>query len=177
MRAGALLMGVAAACVFRMPDVLDGFGRWRVVPLLGGVTALGVAAICMHWPLVMLAPRGVEVAFLALYRTVFGAAVAYLIVASVSEQPWGAALGRLLSSRLLYPIGQLAYCAYLLNPIVTTLVDARLAPLVWESKVPPFPLFLPFDLLGTFLAAAAVYLFVERPFTELRPRSERARSA
>jgi peptidoglycan/LPS O-acetylase OafA/YrhL len=33
------------------------------------------------------------------------------------------------------------------------------------------PLFLPFDVLGTFAAAAALHLLVERPFMELRPRA------
>ena len=109
-------------------------------------------------------------AYLAAFRTAFGAAIAYVLLLSVSQHPVGLALGRALSSRLLYPFSQLAYAADLLNPIVTMLVDQALAPLVFSGKASPIPLLFPLDLLGTFLAAAALHLLVERPFMELRPK-------
>ena len=59
-----------------------------------------------------------------------------------------------------------------MNPIVTTYVDHALAPLVWAGKADPMPLFLPLDLLFTFLAAAVLHVLVERPFMELRPRGK-----
>jgi hypothetical protein len=153
---------------------MDALGAWRALPAVGLLAALAVAGVSMHWPVVMFAPRGLEVAYLALFRTAFGAAVAYVMLLSVSRSPVGVALGRVLSSRLLYPFSQIAYSAYLLNPVVTMLADHALAPLVVSGKASPLPLFLPFDALGTFVAAAAVYLLVERPLMELRPRSPRA---
>jgi peptidoglycan/LPS O-acetylase OafA/YrhL len=172
MRAGALLAGSAAAYVYRVPAAMDALARRRVLPVVGLVVSLVVAVVAMHWPLWTRVPRGIEVAYLATFRTVFGVCVAYVLLLSLSRHPVGLFIGRLLSSRILYPFGQLAYSAYLLNPIVATLVHRALAPLVWTRGISPIPLFLPFDVLATFLCAAVVYLLVERPFMDLRPRAE-----
>jgi peptidoglycan/LPS O-acetylase OafA/YrhL len=135
--------------------------------------AVIVAAACTHWPFVALGPRAVEVAFMATFRTVFGVAVAYGLLLALSTHPAGRFLGGVLSSRVGYPLSQLAYSAYLLNPIVTNLVDHALAPLVWLGKAEPMALFLPFDVGLTFLAAGVMHVLVERPFMELRPRAPR----
>jgi peptidoglycan/LPS O-acetylase OafA/YrhL len=172
MRAGALLAGAAAAYVYRMPAAMEALARRRVLPVVGLGAALLVAIAAMHWPLWAAAPRWLEVTYLATFRTVFGAAVAYVLLLSLSRHPVGLFLGRVLSARILHPFAQLAYAAYLLNPIVATVVHRALSPLVWKRGVPPIPLFLPVDALLTFLAAAVLYLLVERPFMELRPRAE-----
>ncbi len=172
MRAGALLAGVAAAYLYRIPSAMEALARHRVLPVAGLVGASIVAALAMHWPLWAAVPRGLEVTYLATFRTVFGVAVAYVLLFSVSRHPVGLLLGRALSLRVLHPFGQLAYSAYLLNPIVATLVHRALAPLVWTRRASPILLFLPADTLATFLAAAVVHLLVERPFMELRPRAE-----
>ncbi len=177
MRAGPLLMGVGAAYVFRIPGVMEALGRRRALSALGLLAALGVAGASMHWPIVLGAPRGLEVAYLALFRTTFGAAVAYVLLLSLSSSPAGRALAWALSSRLLHPISQVAYSAYLLNPIATVLVEGALAPLVARRGIPPLAVFLPSAALATLLAAAALYLFVERPLMELRPRGARRAQA
>ena len=168
MRAGPLLAGVAAAYVHRAKTASTSFARHRVLAALGLACAVLVAAASTDWPLVADAPRAVEVLYLATYRTLFGVAVAYLLLLALSDHPAGRLLSRLLSARVLYPFAQLAYAAYLLNPIVTTYVDAALAPRVWRGEASALPLFLPFDLVATFVAAAVLHLVVERPFMELR---------
>jgi len=173
MRAGALLMGVGAAFVARSPAAMRALARHGVLTVLALIVALAVAGACTHWPLVAGAPRAVEVAFLACYRTAFGACVAFVILLSVSHGPVGRGVGWALSSRFLYPFGQIAYSAYLLNPIVTMAVGHRLAPWVAGAKLPVYPVLLAIDASVTFIAAALVYLFVERPFMELRPRRQR----
>jgi peptidoglycan/LPS O-acetylase OafA/YrhL len=173
MRAGPLLAGVAAAYLYRTPGVMEALGRARVRSAVGLGVAVIVAAACTHWPFVALGPRAVEVAFMATFRTVFGVAVAYGLLLALSTHPAGRFLGGVLSSRVLYPFSQLAYSAYLLNPIVTNLVDHALAPLVWLGKAEPMALFLPFDVGLTFLAAGVMHVLVERPFMELRPRAPR----
>jgi peptidoglycan/LPS O-acetylase OafA/YrhL len=177
MRAGALLMGVAAAYIYRARAAMEALSRGRVWPVIGLLVALAVAATSTHWPLVVDAPRPVEVAYLALFRTTFGAAVAYVLLLAVSRHPLGSALGRVLSSRLLYPFGQLAYSAYLLNPIVALVVHRQLAPLVWMGQASPMTAFLPADVVATFLAAVVLHLFVERPIMELRPKAKPASRA
>ena len=169
MRAGPLLAGVASAYVFRLPRAMHALGRHRVLAGLGLLAALAIAALCTHWPLAAEAPRALEIAWLAAYRSLFGVAVAYVLLLSLSEHPLGVAIGRALSSRLLYPVAQLAYCAYLVNPIATVCVDRALAP-VAPSGCLAFALLLPIDALVTLVAALALHLLVERPFMELRPR-------
>ncbi|HEY6463416.1 MAG TPA: hypothetical protein VIY73_24785, partial [Polyangiaceae bacterium] len=172
MRAGPLLAGVAAAYAYRASGFIGRLARARTGTWIALVVAIVAAALATHWPLFARAPRGLEVAYLACFRTAFGAAVAVVLLVALSDHPAGRLLGRLLSMRVLYPFSQLAYAAYLLNPIVTTCVDRVLAPLVWMGKAEPMALFLPFDFGGTFLAAAALHVFVERPFMEMRPRAE-----
>ncbi len=168
MRAAPLVAGVASAYMYRSRAAMTWFSRHGVLAAAALLCALVVAVVSTHWPLVASAPRGVEVAYLATYRAAFGLAVAYVMLFALSEHPVGRALGSALSWRVLHPFAQLAYSAYLLNPIVTTLADHALAPLVWTGRAKAFPLFLPFDLVGTFLAAMLLYLLVERPFMELR---------
>jgi len=173
MRAGPLLAGVAGAYLYRTPRVMAALGRARVGSAVGLGVAVVAGAACTHWPFVALGPRALEVAFMATFRTVFGVAVAYGILLSLSTHPAGRFLGGVLSSRVLYPFSQLAYSAYLLNPIVTNFADHALAPIVWLGKSEPMPLFLPFDVGLTFVAAAVMHVLVERPFMELRPRAPR----
>jgi peptidoglycan/LPS O-acetylase OafA/YrhL len=113
----------------------------------------------------------VEVLYLASYRPVFGAAIAYVMLFSLSSHPVGRRLGRMLSARWLFPIGQLSYVAYLVNPMVTTLVHRWLARWVTESGTPPMLAFIPADVALTFISAAALHLCVERPALELRPKA------
>jgi peptidoglycan/LPS O-acetylase OafA/YrhL len=169
MRAGPLLAGVTAAYLYRA-GASDALARARGWATAGFVVALVVGAASTHWPIAANAPRGLEVAYMATFRTVFGVAVAYVILLSLAAHPAGRVLARALSSRVLYPFSQLAYSAYLLNPIVTNVVDHALAPAVWLGKAEPMPLFLPFDFGGTFLAAGVLHVLVERPFMNLRPR-------
>ena len=171
-RAGPLLAGVASAYVYRTPRAMQAIatGGWKTV--MGLVAALIAGAACTHWQLVWGAPRVVEVT----YRRRPSAQCSASRWRSCCScryrtPPLGARLRpALLSARFLYPFAQLAYSAYLLNPIVTGVVDRALAPFVWRDGVAPMPLFLPFDAIGTFVAAAAMYVLVERPFMELRPR-------
>jgi peptidoglycan/LPS O-acetylase OafA/YrhL len=169
MRAGPLLAGVAAAYLYRA-GAANALARARGWATAGLVAALVLGAASTHWPLVAQAPRGLEIAYVSAFRTFFGIAVAYFVLLSLSPHPAGRVLGNVLSSRVLYPFSQLAYSAYLLNPIVTNVVDHVLAPLVWLGKAEPMPLFLPFDFGGTFVAAGVLHVLVERPFMKLRPR-------
>jgi peptidoglycan/LPS O-acetylase OafA/YrhL len=157
MRAGPLLAGVAAAYLYRAPRIMEALGRARVGSAVGLGIAVAVAAACTHWPFVAGGPRALE----------------YGLLLSLSTHPAGRFLAGVLSARVLYPFSQLAYSAYLLNPIVTNLVDHALAPIVWLGKAEPMGLFLPFDVGFTFLAAAVMHVLVERPFMELRPRAPR----
>lgn len=171
MRAGPLLAGVGAAYVLRTPRVMDALARARVLPAVGLVVALCLAGAATQWDLFASVPRGLEVTYLATFRTVFGLSVAYVAVLALSQNPAGRALGRLLSARALYPIAQLSYAAYLLNPIATQLVHRAMAPWVHDGGWQAIAMLAPLDMAATFGGATVLHLLIERPFMQMRPRA------
>ncbi len=170
MRATPLVAGIVAALLHREPAVARALARARMGGTIGLVVALVAAAAATEWRLVAGMPRAVEVLYLATYRTVFGCAVAYVLLLVVSEHPVGRWLGRLLSARVLYPIAQLSYAAYLVDPFVAVNSHKLFAPYARSAGVAMAAL-VPIDLVVTFSFAAVLHLFVERPFMELRPRA------
>ncbi len=168
MRTGPLLAGVAAALVFRAPGAMQALSRATVVGTVALVALLAVAAAATHWQLFASAPRGLEVAYLATYRTVFGVAVACVLLLALSDHPVGRVLGRVLAARVFHPVAQLAYSAYLMNPIVAMALHPRLAERAAQGS--PMLVFFTADLLATFAAGLLLYLAVERPLMRLRPR-------
>ncbi len=169
MRAGALLAGVTSAILYRTPQVMDVIARGKWITAAGVVIAVAAMALATHWQLVEHESRGTEVAFLASFRTVFGVAMAYILLVSVSAHPFGRAFARPLSSRWLFPFSQLAYSAYLVNPIVTVNIDYLMRRFVAHGEEPMLIL-APVNFVGTFLCAAVINVFIERPGMELRPR-------
>ena len=176
MRAGPLLAGVGAAFAYRSSRVMDGLSRARVSGAIGLLMALAAAGIFMHWQLFAGQRRAIEVAYLATYRTIFGLATAYILLLSLSQHPVGRLLARPLSTQALFPIAQLAYSAYLLNPLVATVLHRAFAPFTRGGIGLPFLLLFPLDMIVTFAAATMVYVFIERPIMDMRPRAEVATS-
>lgn len=172
MRVGPLLAGVTAAHLFRRPELMRRFGTAKglgfATTTAGLVVALGLGAASTHWPFFSRSGRAVSAVYMATFRTLFGAAVAYVLLLVTSEHPIGRALAKPLSSRLLWPIAQLSYCAYLLNPIVALLLRGALAARISRGEWSQ-PMLYGTDLVATFAAATALHVFVERPFMLLRP--------
>ena len=169
MRAGALLAGVASAILYRTPRVMEVIAGGKWFSAAGLVVALAAMVFATHWQVVEHATRGSEVAFLATFRTVFGLGTAYIVLLTLSAHPLGQALARPLSSRWLFPFSQLAYSAYLVNPLVTMYTDYLMRGFVAHGEEPMHVL-APINFAGTFLCAAVINVFIERPGMELRPR-------
>ena len=172
MRVGPLLAGVGAAVVKRHARTMAFFDDRPIAAALGAVLALVVLAFSTEWPWVVGRGRAIEIAYLAGFRTTLGAALAYLLLFSLAERGLGGWLGRALASRPLLPIAQLAYPAYLLNPMVTIAVEKALAPRLLARELPLVPILLPVTTVATFAAALVLHLAVERPIMELRPRAD-----
>jgi peptidoglycan/LPS O-acetylase OafA/YrhL len=170
MRAGALLAGVIAAMVYRSPAAMRRIAQAGVWGGLVVVAALATMVLATHWQLVATASRPLQVAYLASFRTLFAAGAAVVLVACVSEHPLGRLMARPLGSRWLYPIAQLAYSAYLINPMATMGVGHLLRGVTARSAHPIWIL-APCDVAATFAAAALMHLLIERPGMVLRPTS------
>ncbi|MBX3188944.1 MAG: acyltransferase [Labilithrix sp.] len=169
MRAAPLLAGVTAAILHRTPGVRRAIAASRYASL-GFAIAIAAAAASTEWRLVFGASRVLEIAYLASYRAVFGCAIAYVILFVLSGHPLGERVGRVLSARALYPVAQLAYAAYLLNPFVAMWTHRTFSARLTSAGA-AMALLLPLDLALTFGFATVLHLIVERPFMELRPRA------
>lgn len=172
MRVAPLLMGALAAVTYRSERAMRALAASGWIGTLGLALALVLAFFSGAWARFVGAPRWLELGYIASYRAIFGACVAYVLLLSISEHRVGRALGRVLGARLFHPIAQLAYAAYLVNPIVTYALQEWLAPQLSGPPIAMYAVLFPLDLLLTLAAAAVVHVLVERPFMELRPRAK-----
>lgn len=168
-RFGCMALGVLAAHLQLTGSAARFFqSRPRAAQVGAGGAILMMAAIIAA-PIHVAGPRWGDIAgwiALTLHRTLFGAAVAFLILWCLYPVSRPASLAqRFLSWRPFYSMAQLAYSAYLLHPIVLTTMFAAIAPNL--SHYPMMVYFIAGPLLS-FACAAVLYLFVERPFMNLR---------
>ena len=169
-RFGSLVCGIIAAHLYLTTDVGGWFVRRRRAALACFVLAAAVLVAVVALPIHVSGPEwGAAASLLALsiYRYALSAAVAYLLLYSLGA--YGGAstvLHRFFCWRPWYTVAQLAYSAYLLHPIVFVMVYATLGPArVLATPIAIFCVFLPPLSL---LAAAVLYLAIERPFMNLR---------
>jgi peptidoglycan/LPS O-acetylase OafA/YrhL len=169
-RYGALLCGVIAAAAYLGGWARPFFARRRAAAAAGLVVALAsIGAVAMapldvptaRWPALA------SDAFLAVDHYALAAGVAYLLLYSLFPAGGlGALVNRILSARTWYPVAQLSYSAYLLHPMVLDRFYGAAAHLGWLGA--PVPVLYAAGLALSLLAAAAVYLLVEKPLLNLR---------
>lgn len=169
-RATPLLAGVGAAMLWRERSFTTALAKSRLVAPLVFFAALAIATLSVEWRFFFGVPRWLEVAYMSLHRTVFGCAIAYVLLFVISDHALGKRVGRQLAAKALYPIGQLAYAAYLINPFVAIATHKALASRLTDPTTAMLVL-LPLDLVFTFAAAAVLHLAVERPMMRLRPKA------
>lgn len=166
LRCGALLIGVTVAYLFnytRATLLLDAHAAWRRL-LLGLALLLLVPATGF----IETSGRGVFSTWFAFNSAyLFALGIGYVILFTLTDAGRGSVIGRVLSSRMWYPLAQLSYSAYLVHPTVL------IAIYLWV--LPPAPVSPPVALgIGVLLAcvcfgaAAVLYLLVERPAMNAR---------
>ena len=169
-RAGSLVVGVIVARLERTGVVARLDGR-PVVALLIGVVALFVIG-----SVVFVFPEGLDDAGhrtlsgalgLSLGGYAFAAGVGALLAVARSRAAVGRALARVLGARLLHPIAQLSYAAYLFHPLCIALV-LKLGFDVYRPWL-SYPILLGLSFVTTFACAAVVHLGLELPIMKLRP--------
>src|SRR5206468_2066255 len=117
------IAGVMAALLQRDARFRQMLARAGWLGGLAIVVALAVAYLSGAWRAFVDAPRWIEIGYIATYRAVFGVCIAAVLLLSISDNVAGKLLGRVLGARVFHPLAQLAYAAYLVNPIVTRLVQ------------------------------------------------------
>ena len=116
-------------------------------------------------------PASIDFGYYALSAVVFAASVAYALFACLCRAGGGRLLAGVLAWKPLLPISQLSYSAYLLHMIVIVIVIvAGLEVGVFRpaESVLTMCAYLVVVPIVTLLASVPMYLFVERPFMNLR---------
>lgn len=167
MRAGPIFVGLVCARLYRTPGFMARLSQAGVAGTLGLVLAFAVGGAIILLPADAELPRPLEVAYLASYRTVFGIAVAYGMLLVLTEHAVGRSLGRVLAAPLFFPLGQVSYTTYLLNPIVATLSHGAFGPLL-PSVGATVAILALIDVPLSFAAGFSLSVLIERPFMELR---------
>jgi len=166
-RCGALLMGVTVAYLYNYTPAV----AWLDARAL--VRRVLFAVACL-----LLVPAtgfvetssGVFSSFFALnYFYLFALGIAYLLLFTLTGSGQQSLLGRVLSSRIWFPLAQLSYSAYLVHP--TVLIAVYLFVLKPTAVSPPLALVAGLGLaVLCFGVAAVIYLLVERPAMNARAR-------
>tara|TARA_R110000787_G_scaffold46639_3_gene113092 strand:- start:9358 stop:10644 length:1287 start_codon:yes stop_codon:yes gene_type:complete len=115
-------------------------------------------------------PSSLSTFYYMSFRHLFTMAIGFLLISSLyCEYGFCGWLARGLSARWLYPIGQLAYSTYLFHPFVIGALYGALFQLA--AELPTLQKIAIATVAGvplSLLIATAVYLFVERPFMNMR---------
>ena len=167
-RCGALLMGVGVAYLYHYTHAvrfLDARSLWRrlllVLAFLVLIPATGIFET---------QGRGVLSAYFALnYFYLFSLGIAYIILFTLTDGGKRSLVAKVLCSRVWYPFAQLSYSAYLVHP---TLIMAVYFMVLEPTDISaPAALVVGIGLaLASFIAAAVLYLLVERPVMDARSR-------
>jgi peptidoglycan/LPS O-acetylase OafA/YrhL len=172
-RFGELLSGVIVAYAFGYTKAPEVFRRSPRVALAGTTLALvciaGISVVEQPFFKYGL-PPSIDFAYYSLSAVVFAASVAYVLFACLCRAGGGGFIGSILAWKPFFPIGQLSYSAYLLHMIVI-LVGLEVGAFRAAETVLAMCAYLVVVPAVTLLASVPVYLFVERPFMNLREGS------
>jgi peptidoglycan/LPS O-acetylase OafA/YrhL len=180
-RYGCLLTGVIGAYLYLFHGAANFFRARRTLATALFACCCAIFAALVAAPIHVAGPRWpaiASVATLATHRYILGAATTYIMMFSLFPAgPVAAAFNWFLSWRIWYTIAQLAYSAYLLHPIVLLVMLGAVAR--YGLLRIPMPIIYVAGPSLAFMAATPLYLFIERPFMNLRdasrPRPEEAR--
>ena len=164
LRFGALLMGILAAYInhYKKSNI-ESVGPW----LSHG---LGLAALAMIMVTTLLPSKEVinlhwtGVVYAAWYHYLFSAAVALLMILTLTQKGLFTKLNQVLSARVFYPIAQLSYSLYLVHPLVIVLTYRQAGNLTAEN----LPDYMWVAIALSIGVSAIMYVLIEKPFLRMR---------
>lgn len=166
LRFGAVIAGLLAAHLARCGAAAWLEARRRLALAAVAVATLVIAAV-IAVPAFRPSPwnGAAGTAYIAVFPYVFSLAAAYLVLVLAAAPSLLPRLVRVLSTRAFYPVSQLSYSMYLVHPIVMFAGWMT----VLDRPAPSFALAYVAFVFASLLAAALLWLLVERPFHRLRP--------
>ena len=171
-RFGELLAGAITAYVFDRTATAEALRQRPRLAVSGAVisAATVVALALVPQPIFRLGwPPAGNLAFYALSTTAFSIAVAFLLFVCLSGARGGRHLAKLLGARVLRPIAQLSYAAYLLHVMIITF-GLDVEAFASATTIAGMAAALIYVPVVSLLAAAPLYLLVEKPLMNLRAR-------
>ena len=175
-RYGGLLIGVMAAWlhIYREGQLKHFFDNSKRIIFFSAIAlTLFVISSMLDMKYLVDTPYVVQLTWYAIERDIFAASLAFLIIAALySKDVIAQVLSKILGAKILYPIAQLSYSAYLMHEMIMI----WLFPISTEFFIITLEIsgnfaFILNAVLGlvlTFVSAMILYVFVERPCMRLR---------
>ena len=176
-RFGGLLIGVIAAWIHVncKSEIKEFFNGSKMTPLILSFIALTffLFATFLDQRHLVDSPYIIRLTWYAMERDIFALSLAILIMSALhSADPIARGLRRLLSAKILYPIAQLSYSAYLMHEMVMIWMFPMSSEFfIGTIGLTPNLAFIVNSLLAiliTLLSAAILYITVERPCMRFR---------
>ncbi len=176
-RFGGLLIGVIAAWIHVncKSEINEFFNGSKLTPLILSFIALSffLFATFLDQRHLVDSPYIIRLTWYAMERDIFALSLAILIMSALhSADPIAGGLRRILSAKILYPIAQLSYSAYLMHEMVMIWMFPMSSEFFIETigLTPNFAFVLntAVAILLTLLSAAILYITVERPCMRFR---------
>lgn len=167
-RYGAILCGVIAAYLAVYSHLIVTIAtRPRFVSVSLIVSSLGIVIMSFKKNILFVENTNDSLWFLlymASYHYIIAAGIAWIIFVTIKPIGLAQIVSRFLSWKLWYPIAQLSYSTYLIHPMVIIMLYRFWCPntplLVWVA--------IPISCLLSLGASMFMYLFIERPFMDMR---------
>ena len=166
----ALFAGVLAAYfhIYKEAELKKFFSQERKINFLA-LIALFLFCFAFVESIILTNPELASL-YWVIYQLFFSAAVTYLLLFCLyGTGVFAYFSNRLLSARMLYPIARVSYAAYLFHVFVITAVYKSIASQTPDMTVTEMLLKgAPVALLLTLFISTMTYLFIEKPFMNIR---------
>jgi peptidoglycan/LPS O-acetylase OafA/YrhL len=174
-RYGAILCGVIAAYLAAYSHLIQTIAtKPRLISSSLIMSGLGIVIMSFEKNIIFTEHVNGSLWFLlyiSSYHYVLAAGITWIIIVTIKPIGFAQIVSRFLSWKPWYPIAQLSYSTYLVHPMVIILLYRFWCPntplLVWIT--------IPISCVLSLGASVFVYLFIERPFMDMRPARWSAR--
>jgi peptidoglycan/LPS O-acetylase OafA/YrhL len=167
-RYGAILCGVIAAYLVTYSQIIEVTARTpRLVSVSLALVGVGIAIMSLGKNIIFM--DGMDnspwsLFYMSSSHYLLAAGIAWVIIVSIRPVGFAQTISRFLSWKLWYPVAQLSYSTYLIHPMVIFSLYCFWRPntplLVWVT--------IPIICFLSLGASMFMYLFIERPFMEIR---------
>lgn len=167
-RYGAILCGVIAAYLVVYSHLIETITiKPRLVSISLVIGGMGMAVMSLGKNIIFMDSMSSSLWFLfymSSHHYILAAGIAWIIIVTIKPVGLAQIVSRFLSWKLWYPIAQLSYSTYLVHPMVIIMLYRFWCPntplLVWVT--------IPISCLLSLGASMFMYLFIERPFMDMR---------